>query len=78
MRKPLEWRCNGCNEPPAPPPFVLCKKCFEKLCAKMDTMGTAPDDKGKVAKRIVFEEITPAEANARYRASMKAAEKVTG
>lgn len=43
MKKPLKWCCNGCKEPPQLPSFVLCKKCFEALCGKMDGLRAELD-----------------------------------
>jgi hypothetical protein len=38
MKRPLKKCCNGCDAPPHPPSWVLCKECFEKLCGKVEEL----------------------------------------
>ena len=40
MRRPLKRCCNGCDAPPHPPSFVLCKECFEKLNKKVEKIAS--------------------------------------
>ena len=38
LRKPLKKCSNGCDAPPHPPSWVLCKECFEELDKKMQEL----------------------------------------
>lgn len=47
MKKPLERCCNGCDAPPQPPSWVLCKACLDALDAKMRALCTPAAGRGK-------------------------------
>lgn len=57
MKKPLDKCCNGCDAPPHPPSWVLCKACFAALSAKFDRLaeggaGALREDEEKARRAL--------------------------
>lgn len=53
QRFPLKTCANGCCIPPCPPSLVICRKCIDKISAKLKALAESKTESARKCGEVV-------------------------